>query len=59
MNIVVCVKQVIDSEAPPASFKIDAVEKIVTLPPSISPVIDPYAEYGLSVMGIATQQHMH
>jgi electron transfer flavoprotein beta subunit len=47
MNIIVCVKQVIDPEAPPASFKIDSTENRVTLPPSVSPVIDPYSEYAV------------
>lgn len=47
MNMIVCVKQVIDPEAPPASFKVDAASNTVTLPPSISPVIDPYAEYAV------------
>ena len=47
MNMIVCVKQVIDPEAPPASFKVDAAANTVTLPPSISPVIDPYAEYAV------------
>ena len=47
MNIIVCVKQVIDPEAPPASFKVDAANNTVTLPPSISPVIDPYSEYAV------------
>ena len=47
MNMIVCVKQVIDPEAPPASFKVDTAASTVTLPPSISPVIDPYAEYAV------------
>jgi electron transfer flavoprotein beta subunit len=47
MNVIVCVKQVIDPEAPPASFKVDAAQGTVTLPPNISPVIDPYSEYAL------------
>ena len=47
MNIIVCCKQVIDPEAPPASFKIDATKNTVTLPPSVSPVIGPYAEYAV------------
>jgi len=47
MNMVVLVKQVIDPEAPPASFKVDEAAKTVTLPPNISPVIDPYAEYAV------------
>jgi len=47
MDIIVCVKQVIDPEAPPASFKVDSDKNKVTLPPSIAPVIDPYAEYAV------------
>jgi len=47
MNIIVCVKQVIDPEAPPASFKIDSTKNTVTLPPGVSPVIDPYAEHAV------------
>ncbi len=47
MNIIVCVKQVIDPEAPPASFKIDPSSDKVVPPPGVSPVIDPYAEYAI------------
>ncbi len=47
MNIIVCVKQVIDPEAPPASFKIDASTSKVVPPPGVSPVIDPYGEYAV------------
>ena len=47
MNMVVCIKQVIDPEAPPASFKIDAAGNKVVPPQGVSPVIDPYAEYGV------------
>ncbi|UCG54077.1 MAG: electron transfer flavoprotein subunit beta/FixA family protein [Dehalococcoidia bacterium] len=47
MNIFVCIKQVIDPEAPPASFKIDAATNKVILPADIPPVIDPYSEYAL------------
>ena len=42
MNIIVCVKQVLDPEAPPASFKIDG-NKVVP-PPGVSPVISPFDE---------------
>ena len=44
MNMIVCVKQVIDPEAPPSTFKIDAATNKVVPPPGISPVIDPYGE---------------
>jgi electron transfer flavoprotein beta subunit len=47
MNIIVCVKQVIDPEAPPASFKIDAASGKVVPPPGVSPVVDPYGEYAV------------
>jgi electron transfer flavoprotein beta subunit len=47
MNMIVCIKQVIDPEAPPASFKIDTSANKVVPPPGVSPVVDPYAEYAV------------
>jgi len=47
MNTIVCVKQVIDPEAPPASFKIDPTANKVVPPPGVSPVVDPYGEYAV------------
>ncbi|MFC2032411.1 electron transfer flavoprotein subunit beta/FixA family protein [Chloroflexota bacterium] len=47
MNIIVCVKQVTDPEAPPSSFKIDAANNKVVPPPGVSPVLDPYGEYAV------------
>ncbi len=47
MNLIVCVKQVIDPEAPPASFKIDPSTSKLVPPPGVSPVIDPYSEYSV------------
>jgi electron transfer flavoprotein beta subunit len=47
MNMIVCIKQVIDPEAPPSSFKIDPASNKVVPPQGVSPVIDPYAEYGV------------
>ena len=44
MNMIVCVKQVIDPEAPPASFKIDTSSNQVVPPPGIPPVISPFDE---------------
>ena len=46
MNIIVCVKQVIDPEAPPSSFKIDAAANKAEMQ-GAPPVIDPYGEYAL------------
>jgi electron transfer flavoprotein beta subunit len=44
MNMIVCVKQVIDPEAPPASFKIDPSSNKAVPPPGVSPVISPFDE---------------
>ena len=44
MNIIVCVKQVIDPEAPPASFKVDAATNQILPAPGVSPVISPFDE---------------
>jgi electron transfer flavoprotein beta subunit len=46
MNIIVCVKQVIDPEAPPASFKIDAATNKAEMR-GVPPVIDPYGEFAV------------
>ena len=42
MNMVVCVKQVIDPEAPVASFKIDPSSNTVVPPSGVPPVINPF-----------------
>jgi electron transfer flavoprotein beta subunit len=47
MNIVVCVKQVIDPEAPPSSFKLDPLTDKVVPPPNIPPVISTFDEYAV------------
>lgn len=44
MNMIVCAKQVIDPEAPPASFKIDAATNKVVPPQGVPPVISPFDE---------------
>ena len=44
MNMIVCCKQVIDPEAPPASFKIDAASNQVVPPANVPPVINPFDE---------------
>ncbi len=44
MNIIVCVKQVIDPEAPPASFKVDTASSKVLPAPGVSQVISPFDE---------------
>jgi electron transfer flavoprotein beta subunit len=47
MNIIVCVKQVNDPEAPPSSFKIDAAANKVIPPPGMPPVISTFDEYAV------------
>jgi electron transfer flavoprotein beta subunit len=47
MNMIVCVKQVIDPEAPPVTFKIDSSTSKVVPPPGIPDVIDQYGEYAV------------
>ena len=44
MNMIVCIKQVIDPEAPPASFRIDPSGDKVVPPANMSPVISPFDE---------------
>ena len=51
MNMIVCVKQVIDPEAPPASFKIDPSANKVVPPPSVPPVLSPFDENAVEVTG--------
>jgi electron transfer flavoprotein beta subunit len=47
MNIIVCVKQVLDPEIPPAKFKIDPEAKQVIPPAGVPPVISVYDERAL------------
>jgi len=47
MNVIVCVKQVIDPEAPPASFKVDPSINKVVPPPGVPPVISTFDEYAV------------
>src|SRR3990170_1003612 len=44
MNIIVCCKQVIDPEAPPASFKVDTSSNKIVPPQGVPPVISPFDE---------------
>jgi len=44
VNMIVCCKQVIDPEAPPASFRVDAGANKVLPPQGVPPVISPFDE---------------
>ena len=46
MNMIVCVKQVIDPEAPPSGFKVDTAANKASQP-GVAPVIDPYGEFAV------------
>jgi len=47
VNMIVCVKQVIDPEAPPVSFKVDSSSNKVVPPAGVPPVINPFDENAL------------
>ena len=47
MNIVVCVKQVSDPEAPPASFKVDAANNSMVAAAGVNQVISPFDEQAI------------
>ncbi len=47
MNMIVCCKQVVDPEAPPASFKVDTTANKVIPPQGVPPVISPFDENAL------------
>jgi electron transfer flavoprotein beta subunit len=44
MKMIVCAKQVLDPEAPPASFKVDPNSNSVIPPQGVSPVVSPFDE---------------
>jgi len=44
VNMIVCVKQVVDPEAPPASFKVDTAANKMTTAPGVGQVISPFDE---------------
>src|SRR5512137_1210237 len=45
--MIVCCKQVLDPEAPPASFKVDAAANKVVPPQGVPPVISPFDEQAI------------
>jgi len=49
MNIIVCIKQILDPEMPPAKFKLDSESKRVVPPEGIPPVINPYDEQAVEL----------
>ena len=57
VNIIVCVKQVTDPEAPPASFKIDAAANKVVPPPGMPPVISTFDDYAVEAALRIKEKH--
>lgn len=47
LNIIVTVKQVVDPEAPPSTFRIDPEAKRAIAAPGVPPVLNPYDENAL------------
>lgn len=47
LHIMVCIKQVVDPEAPPSTFKIDPEAKRAIPAAGVPPVLNPYDENAL------------
>ena len=47
MNIIVCVKQVVDPEAPPSAFKIDTAANRMVPGPGVMSVLSPFDEHAV------------
>jgi electron transfer flavoprotein beta subunit len=57
MNTIVCVKQVLDPEIPPARFKIDPEAKQVIPPPGVPPVISVFDERAVEAACRLKEKH--
>ncbi len=57
MNTIVCAKQVLDPEIPPARFKIDPETKQVIAPPGVPPVLSVYDERAVEAACRLKDQH--
>ena len=57
MNIIVCVKQILDPEIPPAKFKLDSESMQVIPPEGIPPVINPYDEQAVELALRLKEKH--
>jgi electron transfer flavoprotein beta subunit len=57
MNTIVCVKQVLDPEIPPAKFKIDPEAKQVIPPPGVPPVISVFDERAVEAACRLKEKH--
>ncbi|RMF83431.1 MAG: electron transfer flavoprotein beta subunit/FixA family protein [Nitrospinota bacterium] len=57
MDIIVCIKQVPDPDAPADTFKIDREQKRVIPPPNVDPVITLYDEHAIEAALQLKEQH--
>lgn len=57
MNIIVCIKQILDPELPPAKFKLDSASRRVVPPEGIPPVINPYDEQAVELAIRLNEKH--
>ena len=57
MNIIVCIKQILDPEMPPAKFKLDSESKRVVPPEGIPSVINPYDEQAVELAVRLKEKH--
>lgn len=57
MNIIVCIKQILDPEMPPAKFRLDSESKRVVPPEGIPPVINPYDEQAVELAIRLKEKH--
>jgi len=57
MNTIVCIKQILDPEIPPAKFRLDAESKRVIPPEGIPPVINPYDEQAVELALRLKEKH--
>ncbi|MBW2038451.1 MAG: electron transfer flavoprotein subunit beta/FixA family protein [Deltaproteobacteria bacterium] len=57
MNTIVCIKQILDPEIPPAKFRLDSESKRVIPPEGIPPVINPYDEQAVELALRLKEKH--
>jgi electron transfer flavoprotein beta subunit len=57
MNIIVCIKQILDPEIPPAKFRLDSESKRVIPPEGMPPVINPYDKQAVELALRLKEKH--
>ncbi len=57
MDIIVCVKQVLDHDIPPRDFKVDEEKMAVVPPANVSPIISNFDEYAVEEAILLNEAH--